>query len=115
MAYSVCHAPLELYMSKMLPEVHTMDKFDFLKPMITHFQIINTRIYVHDCQRPTSQKAAYFQRKQFVPGVASSFLRELTHTGRDQKSVNDRLAVPKCIPLSLPFFQNRHVLYTICF
>ena len=40
MAYSVCHAPLELYMSKMLPEVHTMDKFDFLKPMITHFQII---------------------------------------------------------------------------
>ena len=34
MAYSVCHAPLKLLVRKMLPEIHTVEKFDFLKPVI---------------------------------------------------------------------------------
>ena len=31
MAYSVCHAPRII--SEMLPEIHTMQKFDSLKPI----------------------------------------------------------------------------------
>ena len=38
MAYSPCHAPLE-FVSEMLPEIHTLEKCDFLKPII-HSQII---------------------------------------------------------------------------
>ena len=37
MAYSVCHAPQ--IVSEMLPEIHTVEKFDFLKPII-HSQIM---------------------------------------------------------------------------
>ena len=38
MAYSVCNAPLK-FISEMLPESHTMVKFDFLIPVI-HSQIV---------------------------------------------------------------------------
>ena len=38
MAYSVCHAPLK-FISEMLPEIRTMEKFDSLKHII-HSQII---------------------------------------------------------------------------
>ena len=38
MAYTVCHAPSRI-VSEMLPEIHTIKKFDFLKA-ITHYLII---------------------------------------------------------------------------
>ena len=34
MAQSVCHAPLELSVSEVLPEICTEKKCDFLKPII---------------------------------------------------------------------------------
>ena len=36
--YGVCHAPLKL-ICEMLPEIHTMEKFDFIKSII-HSPII---------------------------------------------------------------------------
>ena len=43
MTYSVSQAPLKLYVSEMLPEIHTVKKCDFLKPII-HSQIIQLSV-----------------------------------------------------------------------
>ena len=45
MAYSVCHAPLELTVSELLPEICTEKKCEFLKPII-HSQIFTFLEYL---------------------------------------------------------------------